>query len=113
MMGCLYASAVKAVDTEQEIVEVARDKFFFCQIGNVPVVDDADSDISAVALALTNVCVKEYVDMNRAIARYQIDNNNERRMFKVDQNSDGLKIDASRRIVELYRLDSLPEHRPR
>ena len=109
---CLPLSNAGAGEAEEKQIETAQDEFYRCQVEQVKIIDDAITDVRAVALELTNYCAREYTAMNKIIARYQIDNNNERRMFTVDQDSDALKIDASRPIVEMYRSGSLPDKRP-
>lgn len=112
VLSNFFVISASAANEEERKVEEARKEFFNCQIGYVRIIDDHDSDIKNIALALTNHCGKEYAAQNKIFASYSLDNSNERRMFTVDQNSDGLKIDASLHIVGLNRQGKLPVKKP-
>ena len=112
LLGYLFIPSVSAANEAEEKIEIARNKFFNCQIENVQQIDDSKSDAKAIALALTNQCDKEYAAQNKIFAQYNLDNSNERRMFTVDQNAKMLKIEASIHIVKLYRGGKLPIKKP-
>ena len=59
--------------------------------------------IEEAALALTNRCLESYQALIGAMARNQFDGNNERRMFRIEQDSRQLKVDASKAAVSRMR----------
>jgi hypothetical protein len=112
VLSNLFVISASAANEGKKRVEDAQKIFFNCQIKNVQIIDDHDSDARTVALALTNHCGEEYASWNKLFARYNFDTHNEQRMFSVEQDSDALRIDASIQIVDLHRRGQLPPKIP-
>jgi len=103
VVSLVFASPICDASKVDEKLEHARHLFFDCQTKNIQKIDNKQSDVKLVALALTNVCLDQYEALNKIIAQYDFDNSNERRMFTIDQNADYSKIDASLAIVNKNR----------
>ena len=94
------ASAATAAEDK---IQVARELFFNCQKANIEKIVEGQTDAKLAALNLTNSCRDEYRALNKAIAQNRFDTSNEQRMFRIDQNAEMLKIEASLAIVNLHR----------
>lgn len=112
VLSNLFVISASAANEGKKSVEEAQKLFFNCQIENVQIIDDHDSDARTLALALTNHCGGEYASWNKLFARHNFDTYNEQRMFSVEQDSDALRIDASIQIVDLHRRGQLPPKMP-
>ena len=102
----LLISANCQANSPLEEIEVARQLLFACQESHVLDIDDKQSDVSIVALNLTNLCLDEYQALNRTAAQYNYETSNERRMFTIEKNSNMLKIEASLPVVNQNRHDT-------
>ena len=113
-LGLVSCVAPPRNNTEASELEVknAMEAFFNCQIDSAPKIDDKISDARTIALAVTNYCYREYVVQYEVFGKYNLDNNNQRRMFAQKQNSNELKIEASLHIVLLNRSGNLPSRVP-
>ena len=87
----------------QEKIEIAQQAFQQCQVASLPAVDLNKLETNAAALELTNLCLDHYEHLVKTQARYKLQTQNERRMFRIDQESDYAKIDASREVIEAAR----------
>jgi len=94
--SCIAATASEKIETAQKL-------FFDCQVKNVQAINDNHLEAEVVALKLTNHCLDEYKALNKITARYNYDTSNEQRMYKLEQNSERLKIDASLPLVNMNR----------
>lgn len=103
----LLASAApgSVASAAEEAVQKTREAFLTCQVEGLATVDDGVSDPSSIAFALTSHCEEEYAAMTKAIARHNLDNSNEQRMFTIDQNAKVIKIEVSLPLVLEHRQE--------
>jgi hypothetical protein len=102
-MCYLFAIPVYTASKSEGEIEMARDRFFDCQVKHLQTIDNKQSDVNVVALNLTNLCLDEYKALNKIVAQHSLDTSNERRMFTIDRNADYSKIDASLPLVNMNR----------
>lgn len=74
-----------------------------CAIRNVPEVDDGISDAQSVALALALWCSREYQQSIEAFGAANLDNEDQRRMFREELNRPQGKIESFLPVVMEYR----------
>jgi hypothetical protein len=82
-----------------------------CAARNVSEVDDGISDAQSVALALSLRCYREYQQAIEAFGNANLDNDNQRRMFREKSNRSQAKIEAFLPRVMRYRA-SLRKKKP-
>lgn len=99
----LIAPAFCIAATAPEKIETAQKLFFDCQVKNVQAINDNHLEAEVAALNLTNHCLDEYKALNKITASHNYDTSNEQRMYKLEQNSERLKIDASLPVVNMNR----------
>jgi hypothetical protein len=74
-----------------------------CAAVNIAKVDDGFSDASSVALALASLCVSEYSLSTEAFGMANLDNDEQRRMFRERRGRISAKIEAYLPVVMTYR----------